>query len=335
VRAHALTLAIAIAASLSAVACAPVHMQVEPVLPLCRTVLPPDGQPVRWIAPFDDDDRRNLRSWCDAVGPVVIHEAGPRPQGGSRPVTIVSWNMAVGKGDLSTLLEEVRGKDAEVILLLQEAYRAKTLPATCSNGSGRAGALGHPRESGSKDIVELATDLHMNAVYAPSMRNGMDCSAEPREDRGNAILSTLPIADVAVIELPFAQQRRVAIAARIGGSMGVISTHFDTVRGHSRMAEAIDQAVKILDWKQLLVVGGDFNSALPLDRGLHEMRQHFTELDCGTGPTHQFGGRLDHMFIAAGDRPFPCRTGTAAQRHGSDHSPLIANFPGMIASDWR
>jgi hypothetical protein len=99
-----------------------------------------------WITPFNDDDRRNFRSWCDAVGPVVVHDPGPRPKGGSRPVTIVSWrNMAVGRGNLSTLLEEVRGGDAnaEVILLLQEAYRAKTPPATCSDGSGRAGALGH------------------------------------------------------------------------------------------------------------------------------------------------------------------------------------------------
>jgi endonuclease/exonuclease/phosphatase family metal-dependent hydrolase len=323
-------------ASMPSMACAPVHMQLDPALSLCRTVLPSAGPPVRWIAPFGDADRRKLRSWCDAVGPVALHDPGPRSREDRRPVTIVSWNMAVGKGDLSRLLADVRAgaADAEVILLLQEAYRARTPPAACADGSGRAKALGRPRASGSEDIIDLATRLHMHAVYAPSMRNGTDCGAEPREDRGNAILSTLPISEVAVVELPFAQQRRAAVAARIGGSIGVISTHFDTLRGHTRMAHAIAQAVTILGWTGPVVVAGDFNSTLPIGNGLPEMKRHFTELDCGNEPTHWLG-RLDHMFIATGNLSFPCRTGAAAQRHGSDHRPLIADFPGVAASGGR
>jgi endonuclease/exonuclease/phosphatase family metal-dependent hydrolase len=331
-------LIVATLASMPLAACAhaPVHMQLDPAVRLCRTVLPSDAQPVRWIAPFNDGDRMKLRSWCDAVGPVAVYDLGTRSQGDGRPVTIVSWNMAVGKGDLSKLLEDVRAGDAnaDVILLLQEAYRARTPPAACADGSGRVKALGQPRSPGSEDIVDLATRLRMHAVYAPSMRNGTDCGAEPREDRGNAILSTLPISDVTVVELPFAQQRRAAVAARIGGSIGVVSAHLDTVRGHTRMAQAIAQAVEILGWTGAVVVAGDFNSALPIGNGLSEMKRHFTELDCGSGPTHWLG-RLDHMFIATGDAPFPCRTGAAAQRHGSDHRPLIADFPGTAASGGR
>jgi endonuclease/exonuclease/phosphatase family metal-dependent hydrolase len=245
-------------------------------------------------------------------------------------VVVVSWNMAVGKGDLLGLLEEVRRgqADADLILLLQEAYRAKTPPVDCPAGSGRARALGLPRPAGSADILELARRMGMHAVYAPSMRNGRDCTAEPREDRGNAILSTLPLSDFSAIELPFAQERRVAVAALVHDSdrrIGVVSTHFDTLRGHRRMAEAIWQTMSILGWQDRVVVAGDFNSRLPLDGGVREMREHFTELDCGDGSTHTLGGRLDHVFIGAADQSFTCRTGS--ERHGSDHHPLIAVLP--------
>ena len=240
---------------------------------------------------------------------------------------VVSWNMAVGQGDLTTLLDEIRGHDpdADVVLLIQEAYRARTPPATCPAGSKRAAALGHPRRPDSEDILDLAARLQLHAAYAPSMRNGKDCGAEPREDRGNAILSTLPISDVTVIELPLAQERRVALAALINGEVGVMSTHFDTLRGHGRMAEAIVQASALLGWERGFVIGGDFNSALPLDAGLRAMNSHFAEVDCGDGPTHTIGRRLDHLFMASGDPPVPCRTGR--RRHGSDHHPLIAVLP--------
>src|SRR5262245_44345616 len=160
------------------------------------------------------------------------------------------------------------------------------------------------------------------------MLNGFDCHIEPREDRGNAILSTVPLSRIAVIELPFAQERRVAISAvaRVGSrEVGFISTHFDTWRHHRDMGKALAQTIELLGWKESYLIGGDFNSGLPLDTGIREMRKHFAELDCGRGPTHKLGTRLDHMFISASDKPFRCRTGT--NRHGSDHSPLIAELP--------
>ena len=88
------------------------------------------------------------------------------------------------------------------------------------------------------------------------------------------------------------------------------------------MAEAISQSIGILGWHDHFVVAGDFNSALPIDAGVREMRSHFAELDCGQGPTHELGGRLDHIFTGQEDRPFACRTGDV--RYGSDHSPLVA-----------
>ena len=52
------------------------------------------------------------------------------------------------------------------------------------------------------------------------------------------------------------------------------------------------------------------------------MKQHFTELDCGRGPTHGNGARLDHIFIGHQDGAVPARY--RRREVQSDHSPLIA-----------
>jgi len=284
----------------------------------------------QWVSPSDEENREHLRSWCDAVGPVAVHAPeGARPDRRGAPVILASWNMAVGKGHLATLLEQLQDEypASDVIVLLQEAYRSETPPGACPPGSARAKAIAQPRSPGSEDIMFLARRTGMYTVYAPSMRNGRDCAASPREDRGNAILSTLPLSDAVIIELPFSQQRRVAVAARVrvgGRDVGLISMHFDTRHGHKAAATAIIQSVALLGWQSNLVIGGDFNSFLPLDGGVRHMKQHFTELDCGRGPTHGNGARLDHIFIGHQDAPFPCRTGP--DTYGSDHSPLIAVF---------
>ena len=59
--------------------------------------------------------------------------------------------------------------------------------------------------------MAVAEGLH--AFYVPSMRNG----EKTREDRGNAILSTLPLSDPVILELPHERQRRVAAGVRVEG----------------------------------------------------------------------------------------------------------------------
>ena len=310
--------------------CAPAHMLTQPASPMCRTVASEDGRQVRWMSPLDADDRKHLRAWCDAVGPVVLRNPEGQAASGDRPLAIVSWNMAVGRGDLPALMRDVRASqpDADLIFLLQEAYRTDVVPDDCPPGSGRAKAIAQPRPPGSEDIVAVATRLGLHLAYAPSMRNGTDCAREPREDRGNAILSTLPISNVAVIELPFAQQRRVALAATVGGgrrAIHVMSIHFDTIFGHQRMGEGIWQAAQILGWTDRFVIAGDFNTTLPGDGGRARMRERFKELDCGKGGTHELGRRLDRAFVASGDPALACAT--ERDRFGSDHHPLVALVP--------
>jgi endonuclease/exonuclease/phosphatase family metal-dependent hydrolase len=57
-------------------------------------------------------------------------------------------------------------------------------------------------------------------TIAPSMRNGTH-----RSDRGNAILSTLPLTDAVATELPLARQRRVAVSASIRAGGRVVRLH--------------------------------------------------------------------------------------------------------------
>jgi endonuclease/exonuclease/phosphatase family metal-dependent hydrolase len=305
-------------------------MNVDPIVPACRETIPQD-QPIRWMAPDDARDRKELSAWCLAVGPVVRYDPQVAAAADDRPLVIVSWNMAVGAGNLANLVNDVRTAESDgeapvhLILLIQEAYRVGDVPARCPPHSGVAKRLGPRREPASDDIIQLARRLGMYAAYAPSMRNGTDCSESPYEDRGNAILSTLPLTDVVAIELPFAQQRRVAVAATVKDrtrALGVMSVHFDTVSGHGRQAQALWKTVEELQWQERTVIGGDFNS-WPFDSGLREMRKHFVESDCGTGGTHTTGRRLDRLFTRGLPSP-ACRTGSA--RFGSDHRPLVARL---------
>ena len=110
-------------------------------------------------------------------------------------------------------------------------------------------ATRQPRVTGHEriDIVEAAGRLGLSLVYVPSMRNGSDTD----EDRGNAILSTEPLSDVAAVELPFERQRRVAIDAAVSvtgqGLAGIVAAaaRAQQALGHGRRtclpAEAMNQ----------------------------------------------------------------------------------------------
>jgi endonuclease/exonuclease/phosphatase family metal-dependent hydrolase len=73
--------------------------------------------------------------------------------------------------------------------------------------------------------VETARGLGLSLRYAPSMRNSVS-----RSDRGNAILSSLPLEEAHAFELPLVLQRRVAVTAtvRVGGArLRLVSAHLD------------------------------------------------------------------------------------------------------------
>jgi endonuclease/exonuclease/phosphatase family metal-dependent hydrolase len=121
-----------------------------------------------------------------------------------------------------------------------------------------------------EDVVETAQALGLNLRYAPSMRNG----ALP-SDRGNAVLSTLPLKDAHAVELPLVLQRRVAVSAAItlgGQRLRLVSAHLDPrgPPGHQwlgaagRALQARHLVASVAD--ETVVLGADLN----LGRGRYE-----------------------------------------------------------------
>jgi endonuclease/exonuclease/phosphatase family metal-dependent hydrolase len=195
-----------------------------------------------------------------------------------------------------------------------------------------------------RDIVETAERHGLSLFYAPSMRNGGD---GPPEDRGNAILSSLPLSDLAAIELPFEHQRRVAVAAGIRvvaadgleTTLHVVSAHLDVQAswrrgrflwfGRVRQARALLSAIETLPDPKVL--GGDFNSWLgDVEPDVREARSRFPQTPAAgahvTFPViGAFGLHLDHLFfkLPAG---WTASVSRIDDRWGSDHHPLVASF---------
>lgn len=194
-------------------------------------------------------------------------------------ILVVSWNTSVGDADVVELVRRLRaanGSDVPLVLLLQETWRnGDDVPARLSEAAAYAGRLGNRliRQDAARDIASIARATQLGAYYEPSMRNG---GAASNEDRGNAILSNLPLTDLTAIELPFERQRRVAVAATVAGvtsagscwQLRVVSAHLDNMVGPRRLwfaggeyarARQARALVAFLADANAAALGGDFN----------------------------------------------------------------------------
>lgn len=184
----------------------------------------------------DDDERLRLEAWRRNVGARVALDlttrAAIQTATSQRSLVVLSWNVWIGRGRLREVVARIRdghytelgaGPDLPLVVLVQEAYRRdSSVPPLQEGQAGRVllAQLG-PQE----DVVETARELGMNLRYAPSMRNGSDQS-----DRGNAILSTLPLEGAHAVELPLVLQRRVVVTASItlgDRKLRLVSAHLD------------------------------------------------------------------------------------------------------------
>jgi endonuclease/exonuclease/phosphatase family metal-dependent hydrolase len=301
---------------------------------------------VRWIQTAPQREWGSLDRWCAAVGPPARIDAPRSPEPAAGPYAVVSWNDHVGAGDIDAFLKDLRGGRltggravSSFVILMQEAYRGGADVPSRDNPALRwAGAERPPGPTGRREgAVAVARRLGLNAVYIPSMRNGAPEATD--EDRGNAILSTLPFADVTAVELPLERQRRVAIEATVtfgdahGGHVAVrvVDTHFTNMvmhhlwvlseSGRARQAHALESQVPS---EGPLIVGGDFNAWFgTADSAYRELARGLRPPDVGDGrPT--FGPlRLDHLLfrLPAGWHSTVRR---ADSRYGSDHYPLVA-----------
>ena len=302
---------------------------------------------VRWHEQEGARSRPTLDAWCRGVGPIVYQS---QPANASNdlplvhaidPIAVVSWNVNVGAGDLAAFVKDLRagglseGRRVDhFVLLLQEALR--TGDAVPARGASQAGARRLLRSPPRVDIVSFAREHGLALLYVPSMRNGLD-AGDPAEDRGNAILSTLPLLAPGAVELPFARQRRVAALAMLSGlgdsdPLGVASVHLDPFVGAKRLwvfgaagargrqARAI---AEVLPPRGPVVVGGDFNTWLGTgETALREMAQITGQPAQAREGTYATGAVLDYLFFRT---PPSWRASyeRAGDTYGSDHYPLI------------
>jgi endonuclease/exonuclease/phosphatase family metal-dependent hydrolase len=176
----------------------------------------------------------------------------------------------------------------------------------------------------------------------PSMRNGgPGISAE---DRGNAILSTVPLGELGAIELPFERQRRVAVAATVAGAtttgapwrLRVVSAHLDNMVGARRLWIAGGEfgrtrqargLVTALADEKTLVLGGDLNTWFGFQDGAYRTAAAAFPQTHVSDRRATFHGllRLDHLFFRL-EPGWSSRFRRAEHTYGSDHFPLIGEI---------
>jgi len=327
----------------------------------CRPLVDAAGAvlrtPLDWRRLDAPSQARRMEADCDTVGPVV-YAAPPRIAGDHPNATlvIVSWNIHVGGGDLTEFVRLLRqgaftagAPVTDFILLLQEAFRAGTgVPRIARDVRAPARIDARtPRET-RDDILTSARALNLTVFYAPSMRNGRGDSGDA-EDRGNAILSTIPLADLSVVELPYERQRRVALEATVTGidagerrwQLRVGSAQLNAGSSGKRLwllSSAVrDEQAR---WLAALVAADHLPRVLGADLntwagGRNEpayrvLRREFPQTPESAHASFMGAIVLDHLFFRM---PADWSVSAAAvkDRFGSDHRPVVASlrpFPG-------
>jgi endonuclease/exonuclease/phosphatase family metal-dependent hydrolase len=324
-----------------------------------RTDLPAECPPLRyrsdvlWHQVEVAEERALLIRWCAAVGaPLIEVPQRPRSLGPIDSVAVVSWNTHVGGGALGYFLRQLnsgvltKGKPVHhFVVLLQETYRAgPEVPREPPAGAMYAEGIFPSRDLGErKDVRTIAKDHELYLYYVPSMRNGIE--TEPPEDRGNAILSTLPLADLTAWELPYRAQRRVAIGAAVEGkttrgerwSFAITNVHLDHRTGIRTIVKSFGEVrerqtefiLEHLDVDGAAVIGGDFNTWLGEreEPAIRLVRKQFTEpQEMPSHGTLEFGAFLerqtDYLFFRLPQK-WSGRYRRIDNTYGSDHYPLL------------
>jgi endonuclease/exonuclease/phosphatase family metal-dependent hydrolase len=332
-----LRIAALIAPLLLATACALPH-EMEPVVAVasgCPGTVEADANGLHWYGTADDRDRGLAAEWCATVGdPVVeLDPAGTSVQWApGAALQVISWNMQIGGGDLYRMLSDQLGVDctagpmgasraAPFVVLLQEVWRyseelpqvegSRIIPWTID--PGRA-------EGEDPDIVDAARRCGLALVYVPSARNGPDTGSRPNEDKGNAILSNVPLGVPLAIDLPLEGGRKVAVAATVqapgGQGVRVVSAHLDVAStlvrtvlsgNQTRVRQAMGLVGGLARAEQdgytadATIVGADMNTWAGNEATLTKMREAFPQSPAWDGLGTRGPFPTDHIFFRARD----------------------------------
>lgn len=319
-----------------------------------------DDQLIIWKTPANYD---KLLSWCQGVGSQVLIEPSKNETKLSiDKLTLVSWNVHVGSGDIDQFINDLKngnltdGEPVEhFVMLLQEAYRQDSSVPVNIPSNTKAGNNIHvltPRGS-RVDIITIARKHGLGLFYVPSMRNGRQEKIDVPEDRGNAILSTIPLSRLIAVELPLERQRRTTIAANIEGitkkneswKIQLVNIHLENRTsgltlfrglGIARLNQ-ITALLKILPEEKIAVMAGDFNTWFreakePTIKHMENFFVRFQIVSKHDSPKiprkHYplFPDRLvDYLFLRIPEN-WQTEKYSINNNYGSDHYPLITKI---------
>lgn len=284
-------------------------------------------------------------------------------------LTLVSWNVHVGSGDLERFINDLQkghltnGKPVDhFVILLQEVFRqTSSVPADIAPDANTGNNIRVTTPEGFRvDIITIAQKHGLGLFYVPSMRNGRQKNANTSEDRGNAILSTIPLLRPKAVELPLERQRRTAIAANIAGittsntswKIQLINVHLENrtsglmfFRGFSKARlNQITALLKVLPEEKIAVMAGDFNTWFREAREptIKYVENFFNRLEivskCVSSKAPRkrypiFPDRLvDYLFFRVPDN-WHTENYYVDDYYGSDHHPLIAQISFLHNSE--
>jgi endonuclease/exonuclease/phosphatase family metal-dependent hydrolase len=335
-----------------------------------------DENTIDWYFPAKQGDNEKLEKWCQTLGTPVFR-ADPSPAFGQLElddsVAVAVFNPDGGSGDLLGFIRDELGLDCSLpstgrradrshfVLLLQEALRRSNDIPDVSKRYETLRAVDNTRPDSVLDVVEVAEHCGLGVFYMPAVRNGWEERDGKREDKGNAILSTLPLSDPIAIELPLEGARRAMAAATIhsasGDSLRVATVHLETTAGLWRLirtgnSSRLRQALAIVDvldrievergksitdaehppYATNTILAGDLNIWTTSETSFRRLWEHFPDsprpLEEGTrGPFP-----TDHiLFRRTTLSPSSATIVQQSYRHvdtefGSDHRPSLAWF---------
>jgi endonuclease/exonuclease/phosphatase family metal-dependent hydrolase len=330
---------------------------------LVKGLIQIDDQVIIWKNQASDNDYNKLLSWCQAVGsPVFIKPSHTEKKLTIDNITLVSWNVHVGSGDLDQFISDLqyghltnRERVEHFVILLQEAFRQNsTVPIKIPPYARTGNNINITTSEGLRvDIITTARKHKLGLFYVPSMRNGRQENIQNPEDRGNAILSTIPLSHPIAVELPLERQRRTVIAANISGiTKSKISWRIQLVNVHlenrtsglmffrgfiiARLNQ-IPALLKILPEEKIAVIGGDFNTWFreaqePTIKHMENPFNRieiFTKYDNARTPRKSyslFPDRLvDYLFFRLPENWFTEKY-YVDDNYGSDHYPLVTKI---------
>lgn len=295
---------------------------------------------LRWYGPESPDMRQTLDRWCATVGPAVV-DTVPSPVFArlaiTAPLRVISWNAALGGGDLLGFLSgelDLRCEDesphpgsefTHFVLLVQEAHRlSEDVPLPGPDAPFPIRIDPRERPGPILEITEVADRCGLALVYVPLSRNGDRAQGERREDKGNAILASTSLSDLIAIELPLEASRKVALAATVtlpdGGRLRVVDVHLDVSASLARMlmsgnAWRLEQADALVEGLELAasslgeasdggraiatIVAGDFNVWSRDNSALKRLEREYPESPPRIGQSTRGAFAPDHLFFGA------------------------------------